>query len=490
MNWYPARVGRLREWDKTKPLAGYCLMVGLWDIALDLGGLPNDPKVAAAITGFTAKQMEMCWQPFVDCCTVLENDRLMPTEIIEAERRMLKTSERLREAGRKGGRSRKFTPVSNDYNDLQEAKLADEDSPDSYRDFQGESNRINDLEEAELPIAVNGGTVVYADFGEKFSKSLQKVDQEFRPDLNGINDLQEAKTKQHVILEHDKNKSISKTKVKKEKDMSKIAEDSDLLTSQVSEIFSHWQTVLDRQKSKLDPKREKCIRARLKEGFTITELKTAINGCRASKFHMGDNDSRKAYTEITLIFRDAPHVEEFTTYLTAGKENVICTMCDDKKKTPRFGPGGDVIGEDPCPVCQWLNGSIGAKFVAMMSGNLPGLPITEEAKADTKQVGKWIDDSLKGSGEKNWNGEQWKAAGYSVTRFRQFMEASNYKLLPKPKPGTVGKLWPEFTGWVKTAPAQNGSSVAPKTFCGQCEKGWIMPADASQSARRCACNPQ
>lgn len=82
MNWYPARVGRLHEWGE-KPLAGYGLMLGLWDYAFDIGGLPNDRKKVAALTGYTEKQMEMCWEPFVAACNVMENGRLIPTEILE-----------------------------------------------------------------------------------------------------------------------------------------------------------------------------------------------------------------------------------------------------------------------------------------------------------------------------------------------------------------------------------------------------------------------
>ena len=159
-----------------------------------------------------------------------------------------------------------------------------------------------------------------------------------------------------------------------------------------------------------------------------------------------------------------------------------------RSKTPRFNETGDIVGEDSCRACEWVNGSIGTKLVAMVSGNKPGMSLAKQTIVNTKQVGKYIDEELKARDGKPWTTDQWKAAGYSVTRFKQFMEASNYRLLPKPKPETVGKLWPEFTEWAKANPAHsNGQAASAKQYCGQCENGWILPTAPNQGARPCAC---
>ena len=185
--------------------------------------------------------------------------------------------------------------------------------------------------------------------------------------------------------------------------MSKIASNGDLLTAQISEVFIHWQTVFGKEKSKLSDERKKKIRARLKEGFTVVELKNAINGCFHSDFHRGENEQRKSYDELTLILRDTAHVEQFVSYLDAVKDsNVICVLCRDTKKTPRFNETGDIVGEDSCRACEWVNGSIGTKLVAMVSGNKPGMSLAKQTIVNTKQVGKYIDEELKARDGKPW----------------------------------------------------------------------------------------
>lgn len=79
-----------------------------------------------------------------------------------------------------------------------------------------------------------------------------------------------------------------------------------------TQIFSHWKNVMNHPKAKLDPKRKRSIVKAMKLGFDICQLKEAINGCSRSPFHMGDNDRRQIYDDITLIFRDASHIEKFS----------------------------------------------------------------------------------------------------------------------------------------------------------------------------------
>lgn len=76
------------------------------------------------------------------------------------------------------------------------------------------------------------------------------------------------------------------------------------------EVFEHWQRTLS-PKSKPDKKRMGLIKARLKDGRTVEELKLAVDGCAASPWHMGENDRRTKYIDAELIFRDAAHVERF-----------------------------------------------------------------------------------------------------------------------------------------------------------------------------------
>jgi hypothetical protein len=76
-------------------------------------------------------------------------------------------------------------------------------------------------------------------------------------------------------------------------------------------IFNHWKTVHAHPKAILDAKRRRLISDRLEEGFSVDDLNLAIDGCKASAWHMGENDRRKVFDSLDLIFRDASHVEKF-----------------------------------------------------------------------------------------------------------------------------------------------------------------------------------
>lgn len=81
--------------------------------------------------------------------------------------------------------------------------------------------------------------------------------------------------------------------------------------SEVAQVFEHWKSVMDSPKSNLDKKRKTAIEARLKDGFSVEDLKAAINGCRKTPHNMGDNDRGQKFNDIELICRNAPNVERF-----------------------------------------------------------------------------------------------------------------------------------------------------------------------------------
>lgn len=91
----------------------------------------------------------------------------------------------------------------------------------------------------------------------------------------------------------------------KEKDLSSSA--SEL----VREVFDYWQQVMEKPKAKLTSDRRAKVKARLAEGYTVADLKAAIDGCRATPHNMGDNDRRRPFNDLTLICRSGSHVERF-----------------------------------------------------------------------------------------------------------------------------------------------------------------------------------
>jgi hypothetical protein len=89
------------------------------------------------------------------------------------------------------------------------------------------------------------------------------------------------------------------------------------------DLFDLWVKVMGRNgTTKFGPKRQRVIRARLREGVTVDELRAAIRGCANSDYHMkrGKHAHRDGpvYDDLTLILRDPEHVEQFVALAPAG----------------------------------------------------------------------------------------------------------------------------------------------------------------------------
>lgn len=81
----------------------------------------------------------------------------------------------------------------------------------------------------------------------------------------------------------------------------------------VAEVFDHWRAVMLSPRSKLDDKRRKVIRAALKN-YSVEDLKSAIDGCYCSPWHMGSNDRGQKYNGLDLILRNAEKIDQFMSY--------------------------------------------------------------------------------------------------------------------------------------------------------------------------------
>ena len=82
-------------------------------------------------------------------------------------------------------------------------------------------------------------------------------------------------------------------------------------------VFEHWSSTLWKRFHDVAPKltdgRRKKIRSRLGEGYTVEQLKAAIDAVTRSPHHMGENDQGKAWIEIDLVFRNAEKVDGWLT---------------------------------------------------------------------------------------------------------------------------------------------------------------------------------
>ncbi len=120
---------------------------------------------------------------------------------------------------------------------------------------------------------------------------------------------------------------IIATKEKKGKEKEKKKDICEIKTSPVdvsitnysastNGIFNYWQEAMNHPRAKLDKKRERIIQNALQLGYSIVDLKLAIDGCAKTPFNMGENDRRQVFDDISLIFRDAEHIERFINNAT------------------------------------------------------------------------------------------------------------------------------------------------------------------------------
>jgi hypothetical protein len=88
-------------------------------------------------------------------------------------------------------------------------------------------------------------------------------------------------------------------------------------SSEIKSIFEYWQQVMNHPRAKLDKKRQHKIKVALELGYSLDELKSAINGCANMPFNMGENEQGQRYDDITLILRDASHIDRFTAKINS-----------------------------------------------------------------------------------------------------------------------------------------------------------------------------
>jgi hypothetical protein len=85
-----------------------------------------------------------------------------------------------------------------------------------------------------------------------------------------------------------------------------------VVTPEARAVFDHWRVVMKKNvRTELDDKRARAIQARLDGGYTVDDLRLAIDGCRRTPHNMGDNENGALYNDIELICRSAPNVDRF-----------------------------------------------------------------------------------------------------------------------------------------------------------------------------------
>lgn len=100
----------------------------------------------------------------------------------------------------------------------------------------------------------------------------------------------------------------------------------------VQECFEHWKLSHDHPRARLDEKRRLAISGRLHNGYSVQDIKDAIDGCKLSTFHMGENKERRTYDDIELICRDSKHIDEFIKLFEENRKKGERRRAEMKKR--------------------------------------------------------------------------------------------------------------------------------------------------------------
>lgn len=103
----------------------------------------------------------------------------------------------------------------------------------------------------------------------------------------------------------------------------------------VETVFDHWRQVMDSPRSILDRKRAGLIRQALKLGYTVDDLRAAINGCRMTPHNMGVNERGTRFNGLDLILRNADNIDRFMGTARAGGPRVVPFAQQASQPEPR-----------------------------------------------------------------------------------------------------------------------------------------------------------
>ena len=153
-----------------------------------------------------------------------------------------------------------------------------------------------------------------AEAGSKGGKAkvanASKCKQELAKDSNTKQDL--------ANLADNKNKNKNKTNNKSVNDLKHIQTTSQAPNAEY-QIFEYWRDTMNKgATTKPTAGRISKIKARLKDGYTVDQIKSAIDGCKSSDHNMGrspkSNPEGRIYDCLTLICRNSEKLEMFIGY--------------------------------------------------------------------------------------------------------------------------------------------------------------------------------
>lgn len=103
------------------------------------------------------------------------------------------------------------------------------------------------------------------------------------------------------------------------------------LSLQAQEVFDHWRQRMNKRGTvKFDDTRKRKVIGRLRDGYTVTDLKRAIDGCASLPWNMGldPKTNGKTHNDLELICRDSKHVEQYRDAISGTPEEAPPTVDD------------------------------------------------------------------------------------------------------------------------------------------------------------------
>ena len=174
--------------------------------------------------------------------------------------------------------------------------------------YEDDGNWVNDRCESEILVYKNKQKM--ASKAGKASGKARKLKACEHTFNERSTDVQPTIKQEPITSNHKPITSKQETSPKDISDAGASSSISNEINQRMEDVFKYWQERFNKQKTKLTADRKGKIRSRLST-HSVEDLKSAIDGCAGSGYHMGQNHDRKIYNSIDLIFRNAGKVDEF-----------------------------------------------------------------------------------------------------------------------------------------------------------------------------------
>ncbi|MFW2080669.1 DUF1376 domain-containing protein [Acinetobacter guillouiae] len=297
--YMPLDVVRFRDSDFTALVeaeafrAGFLLMCASWH-QVPAGSIPNDDRVLSNLAGFgrVVKEWEKFKEEAMHGWILCDDNRYYHPVVSEKaleswkskrEYSYKKFSDRIRKANKQLPEHQQITIPSFDV--WVSAGMPSDWSNDSTRKI------------SENQVASNNFPKEQVSDSETFPKESQN-------NSAGIPLENALKGTEHNIREHNiNNKNICPPSGEPEP----VKKQNQNFKNEIQEIFEFWKTTFGKSnQTVLDNKRKGKITARLKEGYSVDQIKQGIIGCSKSDYHIENK-----HTDIELICRDVKHLDRF-----------------------------------------------------------------------------------------------------------------------------------------------------------------------------------